>query len=159
MQTFSNRLKYVIPALLLGLVVLAPADAGENANKVDRQAKLRDPFWPLGYERPVVEVPQDHSTEQILPEPIPQEVESADRTITVEDWEAAEKAVGINPVKYAVGQRTGAAAFVLIGGQTKNQGELVRFDHKGVSFIWQIGAIERDRVRFLRRRANKLAED
>lgn len=102
----------------------SPADGMDDA-KVGAVAKLRDPFWPVGYTPKWITAEKAQKQGQV--------VEKETRI----DWNKAMEQIAIQ----GVSSRSGNEFFAVINGQIRSTGETVSVQVGDVNYSWMIEGI------------------
>ena len=107
-----------------------------NSTEKEEAPVIRDPFWPVGYEPPKGEEPEEITLPPVETKP---------------DWAAAEKALKIN----GVSSRSNQEAFAIINGKVRAVGDNIAIRIGNRIYAWEIEAIAPPKTVKLRRISTK----
>ena len=118
----------------MALMVLTPIVAPCEATKT---STVRDPFWPVGYQPPVVK--------KDVPPPIPVKVVPVSKPTVVvpprpaADWTVARRLLNVSGFAEASDVRS-----CFINGRLVSEGETVALVHAGYRYMWRVDRIDRE---------------
>ena len=97
----------------------------------------RDPFWPVGYQPPVVK--------KDVPPPIPVKVVPVSKpTVVVPPKPAADWTVARSMLKVSGFAESNDARSCFVNGRLVSEGETVALVHAGYRYMWRVDRIDRE---------------